>query len=136
MSRKTDISVMNLSVFCPVVRLRRRPSLPIPLQILRTNGNRQCVFLNPTERGAGFMGRVIRLAMCWLVLASFGVAYGQAALKAGVELEGFTPARTRTVSTLSDLQAALADARPSDLIEVTAGEYVTEEPIIVRGLTG
>lgn len=65
-----------------------------------------------------------RRLLCPALLASAfaaGGAWGGAA--AGVDLDGFQPARVVSVATSNELAAALAQAEPGDLVEVADGDY-------------
>lgn len=63
------------------------------------------------------------------VLALFCMSAPADELPAGCEFQAVTFARTVPVSDADGLRAALADARPGDLIELADGSYAIERPI-------
>ncbi len=81
------------------------------------------------------MPHILRLCFCWIAVGLCATAGGQT-WDAGVDLESFRPERTVRVSTLGELEEAIASARAGDLIEVGPGEYVTRDFIAIQRLHG
>ncbi len=83
-----------------------------------------------------------------ITLLIFSICAIGCAQQAGCEVDDFTPARTVTAATVEELQAAVDDAQPGDLIELTGDAYsmqsrltisveaTAENPVVIQAADG